>query len=474
MSQSHTVILHGYSDCSESFVDLKSLLEEKSIGTVDTILYGDYESREDNITFNDVVDGLNDQMIEKGIIDGDGEKLLDLNVIVHSTGGLVIRHWIWRYYNDCIEECPVKRVVMLAPANFGSPLAHRGKSFLGRLVKGRWKVGDFLEVGRKLLTGLELGSPYQWELAHRDLFRKEGCYFNKDQIQLTILVGIEDYKWIKGWVGKPGTDGTVVISGTSLDSLKLGLDFSDPSVPYEWIETSTASDVAFGVLPKLDHGSIVDRFKVQESLLSELTIEALTIQQPEEFETFQGRLKSVTGQTYQIYTQSGSKHEYSKYQQFILHGIDDHGEPITDYTIDFYVYKVDKIDGNIIGNNRYFNKKEERLSKKIHDVLVSEIHTHSKDPSYRRLLVNLNEIYQLIGTANEELGPFALSMKIFVPKIDKGIYYDLHSLQNVVIYRSDITDTDTPELFFPNTTTLIEFKVNRKTKYVTLGKNPRK
>ena len=162
-----TVILHGWSDCSESFVHLKAFLTRNGLGEVSTIHYADYESREDNVTFEDVAGGLNDELRARGLIDAAGRG--DLNVIVHSTGALVIRHWIWRYYRDRIDACPVKNLVMLAPANFGSPLAHRGKSFLGQLFKGRWKIGDLLEVGRQLLDGLELGSSYQWELAHRDL-----------------------------------------------------------------------------------------------------------------------------------------------------------------------------------------------------------------------------------------------------------------------------------------------------------------
>jgi len=35
------------------------------------------------------------------------------------------------------------------------------------------------------------------------------------------------------------------------------------------------------------------------------------------------------------------------------------------------------------------------------------------------------------------LGDFVLVMKIYSPEIDKGIYYDVDSLQNIVIHRSD-------------------------------------
>lgn len=472
MSQ-HTLIVHGYSDCSESFIELKERLKEEQIGSVDTILYGDYESREDNITFNDVIDGLNDQMIDKGLIARDGKKREDLNIVVHSTGGLVIRHWLWRYYHGRVEDCPVKRLVMLAPANFGSPLAHRGKSFLGRLVKGRWKIGDFLEVGRELLNGLELASPYQWEMAHRDIFSDAGSYFNRDQIQLTILVGIEDYFGIRGWVNKPGTDGTVVIAGTSLNSVKLGLDFCDPTAPYQWKETKTVHDFAFGVLPELNHGSIVGRFSDENSQITKLTVEALRNEDSREFGDYREKLKRITDQTYEFYANKFDS-KYSRYQQFIIRGIDDHGEPVSDYTIEFYVYKAEKAEDHVVEKKRYFNKSEKRLSEVFHKALIGEIHTNKEDPSFRRLLINLEIIDELIKKAQKELGPFVISMKIFVPQIDKGIYYDLTSLQNVVIYQSEPSEDNIPALFFNNTTTLIEFKIDRKTSYVSLNKEPKK
>lgn len=473
MADQHTLIIHGWSDCSGSFIHMKKRLEEYEIGDVDTILYADYQSREDNITFNDVIDGLHRQMIERGLINPDGSKISDLNVVVHSTGGLVIRHWIWCYYADKIDECPVKRIVMLAPANFGSPLAHRGKSFLGRLVKGRWKVGDFLEVGRKLLDGLELASPYQWELAHRDLFNPDVSYYNKDQIQLTILTGIEDYSGVRGWVNKPGTDGTIVIAGASLDSIKMKLDFSDPGLPFKWTQTQAAHDFCFGVLAGLDHGSIVSEFEKPQGRIIDLTTEALKIKTPEQFTAYKAKIENITNVTYNAYA-GRQNNKYSRYQQFFIYAIDDHGATIDDYTIEFYVYKAAKSENDLVDDRRYINRKEEEFSEKIHRELIREIHTHSKEPSYRRLLVNLDNLNALITKTKEELDEFVISMKIFVPAIDKGIYYDLDSLQNVVIYRSDGGgDDNSPSLFFENTTTLIQLEVDRKTSYVRISTEPK-
>lgn len=67
------VLIHGYSDCSKSFMGAKSFLLNALQGTVKTILYADYESREDSLTFNDVADGLNDEFIRNKLINSNGE-----------------------------------------------------------------------------------------------------------------------------------------------------------------------------------------------------------------------------------------------------------------------------------------------------------------------------------------------------------------------------------------------------------------
>lgn len=474
MSEPITLIIHGWSDCSNSFVHMKQRLQDRGVGTIDTILYGDYESRADNITFNDVVDGLNQQMIEKGLINKDGSKITDLNVVVHSTGGLVIRHWIWRYYADKIDLCPVRRLVMLAPANFGSPLAHRGKSFLGRLVKGRWKIGDFLEVGRRLLDGLELASPYQWELAHRDIFCDGECCYNRDNIRLTILTGMEDYGGIRGWVNKPGTDGTIVIAGTTLNSVKLRIDFSSSDAPHQWEEFKTSDDFAFGVLPNIDHGSIVGEFEKDAGRVIDLTVQALTISSAEDFGKYKSKCKKITDAAYDAFIAKDID-KYGRFQQFIIHAIDDHDQPVTDYTIEFDIYQSEKAEDKLLPGQKYFNQKEQAFSEKFQREIMHQVHTHSKDSSYRRLLVNIDRLQQLIEQTEEELRKFVLVMNIYVPEVDEGIYYDLDSLQKVVVYNSDESNgkNGLPSLFYANTTTLLELRVNRKTSYVRISKNPK-
>ena len=66
--------------------------------------------------------------------------LLDsgFNIIIHSTGALVVRNWI---KNHSPKPSPVNKIVHLAGANFGSGLAHIGKGQLSRW--GRMIFGQF-------------------------------------------------------------------------------------------------------------------------------------------------------------------------------------------------------------------------------------------------------------------------------------------------------------------------------------------
>src|SRR5436190_15229168 len=153
MTNERILIIHGWSDCSGSFVDMKRALVARRVAEADDIFFVDYESRDDSLTLPEISRALQNRLLQLRLIGPSPQDCPPLNIIVHSTGGLVVRHWLQTYYSER-AWCPVRRIVMLAPANFGSPLAHRGKSFLGSLVKGRWKVGDFLEVGQQILNDL--------------------------------------------------------------------------------------------------------------------------------------------------------------------------------------------------------------------------------------------------------------------------------------------------------------------------------
>jgi hypothetical protein len=323
-----------------------------------------------------------------------------------------------------------------------------------------------------LLDGLELASPYQWELAHRDVLIDEP-YYNRDQIQVTILCGIEDYAGLRGWVNKPGTDGTVVIAGASLDAVKLRLDFSKDHeatgayTPFDWAVTGTVADFGFGVLPGLDHGTIVSEVSQGgNSALGTLVLRALKASNAAAFGKLCADLEALTASTYVATAKD-------VHQQFILHAVDEYGVSIPDFTVEFFIVAAHKQADSIITHKQ--TQAESQQSDKMNRLLLGEIHTHTRDASFRRLLVNLREVREALVEAEKILRtPVVLSMRLYVPDRDRGIRYDVKTLQNIVLHDPNRASPSAPTFFYPNTTTLIEMCVNRVCDYVSVKTTPKK
>ena len=143
------LIVHGWSDTYESFQTLKQWLVTQGRQSADIFL-GNYQSMQDDVTFDNLAAGMQarlEVLLKEGKIDADGQnknrlKPFSLDVIVHSTGGPVVRHWLHYYLTqivtgpDSAKLCPIQRLIMLARANFGSRLAAQGKTPLAKLFKG--------------------------------------------------------------------------------------------------------------------------------------------------------------------------------------------------------------------------------------------------------------------------------------------------------------------------------------------------
>lgn len=472
-----TLIIHGWSDCSTSFRGVKDMLVTNKIASEDDIYFVDYESREDGLDFDEISRAFHNRLKQRMLIGNNGERIEDLNVIVHSTGGLVLRDWIRKYYSKDPSACPVRRVIMLAPANFGSPLAHRGQSFVGSLVKGRWKVGDFLEVGKQLLNGLELASPYQWDLAHQDLF-SSNAPFGSDSIQCTILVGVNDYEGLRGWINKPGTDGTVVISGTHLNATKLLVDYTEnrrgSTIKRPVVHELSSKKIrsGFGVLKGANHGSIVDQ-AATDSDVSRLIREALTTTTKDEFESLCHSLKSTTESTYDQAPQP-------PHQQFVFRCIDDTNTPVKDYNLEFFLIKKQvkgAYGGGVLPHDidEYKDEEERNFSARLMKILMAEPHTNTSDSSLRSIIVNGLEMDNLYEDLEKQWGnQFILGGRIHIPETSTGATYDTEELQNVVIFDPEDQDQGNfEELFIPNHTMLVELKVRRYSGYVHLNTKPR-
>ena len=156
----------------------------------------------------------------------------EFDAIVHSTGMLVLRAWLTNYGSGArganTRLGRLKHLIGIAPATWGSPQAHKGRTWLGTLVKGEKELGpDFLNAGDAVLDGLELGSKFTWDLAHVDLLGKQPFYGKgKDTPYVGIFIGNTPYTGFSSVANDPGTDGTVRWSGCGLNARKITIDLT--------------------------------------------------------------------------------------------------------------------------------------------------------------------------------------------------------------------------------------------------------
>lgn len=243
------VIIHGWSDTHHSFVRLsRRLVDDGVISDVKHVHLGDYVSLDDDVTFDDLIHAL--QIAWKREQLSTAPRSID--IVVHSTGGLVIRHWMTTFFKPSTN--PIKRLLMLAPANFGSPLAHKGRSFVGRIVKG-FKSDRPFQTGTHILKALELASPFSWELSQRDRFGSE-TWYGPGRVLCTVLVGTTGYSGISAAANENGTDGTVRVSTAHLNPALVNFDFAaDPQKPKLSLEEANGS-TAFARIPNENHSTI--------------------------------------------------------------------------------------------------------------------------------------------------------------------------------------------------------------------------
>src|SRR5688572_2999252 len=209
------VLIHGYSDRGESFARWRNVLAARGIHATD-ISVCTWESLTNEVSIKDVAEGLDRALRTRAGLDADQP----FDAIVHSTGMLVIRAWLTTYAR---RRDRLRHLIALAPATFGSPLAHKGRSWLGALFKGNREWGpDFLEAGDLILDGLELGSRYTWDLAHLDLLGAAPMYGPTGSTPYAfVFCGNVPYRGLKRLIGEAGTDGVVRLAGCALNTRKI-------------------------------------------------------------------------------------------------------------------------------------------------------------------------------------------------------------------------------------------------------------
>ena len=221
------VLIHGYSAEGQAFEPLSKALKDKGIESTDINICS-YVSLNNEITIKDIAEGLYRAFGFHDVLRNEGQ---EFDAIVHSTGMLVLRSWLTNY-GAAVGANPrlkrLKHLIGLAPATWGSPQAHKGRTWLGAMVKGNRALGpDFLNAGDRVLEGLELGSQFTWELAHADLLGPEPYYDKGPNTPfVTVFIGNHPYDGLSSVANDPGTDGTVRWAGCGLNTRKITIDLT--------------------------------------------------------------------------------------------------------------------------------------------------------------------------------------------------------------------------------------------------------
>src|SRR6266478_419969 len=215
------VFVHGYSDKGASWAAWREILRGRLDLDNADMRTCTYVSLNNEVTVKDLAEAFDRALSVQGGLDADQP----FDAMVHSTGMLVVRSWLAA---DPLRARRLKRLIALAPATFGSPLAKKGRSWLGSVFKGNKHLGpDFLEAGDRILDDLELASAFSWRLAEEDALAAPPRYDSGPETPYVfVFCGTGTYSGLRKLVDKPGTDGTVRRAGCGLNVRAIELDMT--------------------------------------------------------------------------------------------------------------------------------------------------------------------------------------------------------------------------------------------------------
>ena len=422
------VLIHGYDSEAKAFEKWKQIFATHLRLT--PIHVGNYVSLSNEVTIKDIAEGLDRALA----LNGFGPET-EFDAVVHSTGMLVIRSWLATYPE---RRGRLKHLIGLAPASFGSPLAHKGRSWLGSIFKGSKHLGaDFLEAGDEVLDALELGSRFTWDLAHQDLFVDKPM-FGPDGTTpwVFIFCGNTPYHGIAKLVGEPGTDGTVRWAGVSLNSRKITIDLSRRAEAKARVELGAlkaASPIPLVFVADTNHGTIMSD---PPQRLQELVLLALRVNSAETLAEWSASAEETSAAA-----------RPKPYQQFVVRVVDERGDPVTDY------------------NTRVLAGRTGGQLEHLHE-FDDDVHAYGRDKSFRNFHVDVSSFLKTDNWDRFELHLTASSGSKLVgyrgfSLADTGTD-SVAPVEEIRVSLLPVLRRPDFKFFFPHTTTLIEIILNRE------------
>jgi hypothetical protein len=352
---------------------------------------------------------------------------------------LVIRAWLSAY---SLRRNRLKHLIALAPATFGSPLAHKGRSWLGAMFKGNRQLGpDFLEAGDRILDGLELGSRFTWNLAHEDVLGHDTFYGPTKRTPFVfVFCGSGSYSGIRRLAHEPGTDGAVRWAGCALNTRKIMLDLTQDPAREDAAKRITIAewrnvDVPMVPVAGRNHSSILSDPGTE---LADMVQSALEVNSAASYEAWRKQARART---------SAAGKKMDQWQQFVISAVDERGDPVTDYNVQLFT--------------RTSRGRESAVQP--FDV---DVHTYGADASLRCFHVNLSKVgvkqlenlwIRVMARSGSEL----VGYQGFGSE-PAGPAGDTEELWDAELDISSLVDDSGVNFFYPFTTTLVELRLNRE------------
>ncbi len=354
--------------------------------------------------------------------------------------------WVDTVFTRRGKKPPIQNLVMLAPANFGSPLAHKGRAIYGRVIKG-FNAGKRFQTGEKILRALEMASPYSWHLAERDRLLKNP--FGGTGIRTTVIVGNTGYRGISSLANELGSDGTVYVSTANLDCAAVEIRFpAGDRAPKASAIRTARNPSAFVVLDGFNHSAVAlkEPDHPDNAQLLSFILDALALRSASEYAQWRERCDAHTARVMARHADDTEAHRHG-FQNTVFRVRDDQGFDVQDYVIEFY---SDTEKGN-----------DDRLAEEINKKALVKVHVNKENPAYRAFMFDCHVLHSLLRASGETL------------KLSLSALPDLQEARNLVGYRSFGTrdigqlalDADAAEQFFQaNRTLLVDIVLTREQK----------
>lgn len=331
------------------------------------IWLGRYISFHDDVTVADVARAFNHALHHEIADDSGG--IAEFSCITHSTGGPVVREWLERFYGaSALVHSPLRHLIMLAPANHGSPLAALGKRRVGRIKA--WFSG--VEPGQRILDWLSLGSQQQIELA-KSFLHYEPVGNNFYPFVLTgQSIDKKLYDFINHYLVEKGSDGVVRVAGANLNYSMIKLvetktvekvDHGSETIEIRLLELKgdllRPRPVAMGVVPGASHSgkskgimrSVLSPDSGKKPQVAEI-LQCLTVRSADDYSGRTLELEQLT-----LKAQKNS----NRYLMLVFIISDDMDDPITDY--DLFLLGGDEQSPDKLSKGFFVDRQQNAIHK---------------------------------------------------------------------------------------------------------------